>query len=47
MFGDTRYWTRIYIPIIVVGFVIGQVIWVRGTIRAVQELRSRRNSRAQ
>lgn len=44
--GGTRYWTPTYVAIILVAFVIALIIWVRGTIRAVQEQRARRASRS-
>jgi hypothetical protein len=44
--GGTRYWTPTYVSIILVAFVIALIIWVRGTIRAVQEQRARRASRS-
>lgn len=35
--GDTSYWTPTYVSIILVAFVIALIIWVRGTIQAVQQ----------
>lgn len=40
--GHTRHWTAIYLPIAAIAFVIGMTIWALGTIRAVQEVRTRR-----
>jgi hypothetical protein len=42
LYGRTRYWTVIYLSIAVAAFIIGMIIWLIGTIRAVQELRAHR-----
>jgi hypothetical protein len=43
--GGTSSWAPTYVSIIVVAFAIGQIVWLRGAIRAVQEQRAKRASR--
>jgi L-asparagine transporter-like permease len=42
MFADTRYWTAVYISIALIALIVSMIIWLLGTIRAVEEQRARR-----
>lgn len=42
IFGDTRHWTAIYLSIALIALIVSMIIWLLGTIRAVEEQRARR-----
>jgi L-asparagine transporter-like permease len=42
MFADTRYWTAVYMSIALIALIVSMIIWLLGTIRAVEEQRARR-----